>query len=135
VLRKCTLTPEGSRSINEFAKWTGVANGTVDRIEKGETDPQISHLLKIAGKYQNHGIRPWHLLVAGLDPLAPPELITPAELDAFDAIGDALDRLRGEKGAADGPVVMPAIHARGQPPKASGAVHSLRRRRKKAASA
>lgn len=95
-LRKSELTPEGSRSINEFAKWAGVANGTVDRIEKGETDPQISHVLKIAAKFQNYGVRAWHMFVPELDPTNLPELVTASEVRAYDDIADALDRLRGD---------------------------------------
>lgn len=75
ALRLSILTPEGCRSIKEFGKWVGVSNGTVDRIEKGKTDPQLSHILNIAAKYQGHGIRVWQLFIEGLDPLRPPALM------------------------------------------------------------
>lgn len=76
ALRKSALTPEGFRGINKFAKWTGVANGTVQRIEKGETDPQVSHLAAIAAKYSAYGIQLWHLFVPHLDPMDLPAIVT-----------------------------------------------------------
>ena len=80
ALRKSPLTPEGRRSINKFAIWTGVPNGTLDRIERGKTDPQLSHLIKIAMKFQSHGIRIWHLFVADLDPMRLPAYLTNKEM-------------------------------------------------------
>jgi transcriptional regulator with XRE-family HTH domain len=121
VLRKSTLTPETNRSINEFAKWTGVANGTVDRIEKGATDPQLSHLLKIAAKYQSYGLRIWHLFVPDLDPLFPPALISPKERDFYSDIERAYEKLQEPP--------MPPLHRPGESPKARGAVFNLRRKR------
>lgn len=84
ALRKSALTPEGFRGINKFAKWTGVANGTIQRIEAGDTDPQVSHLVAIAGKYSNYGIQVWHLFVPGLDPMDLPALVT-TQQQAFHA--------------------------------------------------
>lgn len=84
ALRKSGLTPEGFRGINKFAKWTGVANGTIQRIEAGKTDPQVSHLAAIAAKYSNYGIQLWHLFVPGLDPMDLPAIVT-TQQQAFHA--------------------------------------------------
>ncbi len=100
ALRKSVLTPEESRSINKFAKWVGVANGTVDRLEKGGTDPQLSHLYKIAAKFEPHGIRLWHLLVTKLDPMRPPAYLTAQEMQFHVQAEKLFTDLHASKGRA-----------------------------------
>ena len=93
ALRKSSLTPMGYRSINKFAAWTDVANGTLDRIEKGKTDPQLSHILKIARKFHAYGIRPWHLFIEKLDVANPPAYLSAKERAFLDRAGEAFAAL------------------------------------------
>lgn len=97
ALRKSGLTEHDS--ILRFAKWTGVPNGTVDRIEKGQTDPQLSHLVKIAAKFPS--IRIWHLFVPNLDPRNPPQFITGSELALHIKLEDDYARLRELREGSD----------------------------------
>lgn len=94
------LTPEGRRGINKFADWVGVANGTVDRIEKGATDPQLSHLIRIAAKYEAHGIQLWHLFVAGLNPADLPAYLTSKERQFHEQAEKAYAELRATRDGA-----------------------------------
>lgn len=71
TLRKSGLHDHGS--ILKFAAWTGVPNGTIERIEKGLTDPQVSHLVKIAAKFPH--LQVWHLFIPGLDPKNVPHAV------------------------------------------------------------
>lgn len=97
TLRKSALTPEGYRGINKFASWVGVPNGTVDRIERGATDPQLSHLIRIAAKYETHGIQLWHLFVAGLNPLDLPAYLNSKEKQFHDQAEKAFAELRATR--------------------------------------
>lgn len=93
-LRKSDWTPEGKRAANEYAKWIGVSNGTMNRIERGLTDPQLSHLIRIALKYAQYGLQPWHLLVPGLDLTDLPALVTAKERQFHQKLEQAYEELR-----------------------------------------
>lgn len=58
---------EGARA---FAKYCGVGEGTIWRIaQQGSSDIEILDM--IARKF---GLQAWHLMIPGLDPIAPPVL-------------------------------------------------------------
>ena len=92
-LRLSPHTPKESQSINKFAKWAGVANGTLDRIERGVTDPQLSHLLRIADKYKAYGMHVWHLFVPGIDLMALPAYISKHEQEMHENIRQSYQAL------------------------------------------
>lgn len=93
-LRKSDWTPEGKRAANEYAKWIGVSNGTMNRIERGLTDPQVSHIIQIASKYAQYGIQVWHLFIPGLDLADLPALVTSKEREFHQKLERAYQELR-----------------------------------------
>jgi hypothetical protein len=68
-----------SRIPQDFLAQKGVAQATIGRIIRAEVNSRIETLAVIARHFD---LRPWQLLVEGLDPDAPPLLRVPTGREA-----------------------------------------------------
>jgi transcriptional regulator with XRE-family HTH domain len=62
----------------ELAAKAGVGQGTIGRLARGEVAPAVDTLEAVAGVFS---LQAWQMLIEGLDPAAPPEILLPALRD------------------------------------------------------
>jgi transcriptional regulator with XRE-family HTH domain len=84
-LRNLMATKAGPRSQTALRKKSGVAQATIGRILKQETEAGVETVDRLAKAF---GLEGWQMMVPGMDPTNPPVLMaaTPAEKALYDRL-------------------------------------------------
>jgi hypothetical protein len=74
-----------------FSRFTGIGNGTAQRINEQSADASLSTLDAISRAF---GLHAWQMLIPSLDPTNPPVFVmTSAERKLYDSLRSAVNKI------------------------------------------